>query len=195
MELVAESRTLRFAEICVAVPPATRETRRMANTSDRNDWRERLTFTPMTVEAAQVIADHWKYPAPYDFYDATADMGDYKEFVTPAQWPDRFWQVRHHEDLVGFFTADTRDDDRCEISLGLRPDLTGGGRGLSFLQAALALLETEGLTQSPVTLSVAAFNQRATKVYEAAGFATIRTYTQATNGSTYDFIEMELRKH
>ncbi len=59
----------------------------------------------------------------------------------------------------------------------------------------MALLETEGLTQSPVTLSVAAFNQRATKVYEAAGFATIRTYTQATNGSTYDFIEMELRKH
>jgi len=46
----------------------------MANTSDRNDWRERLTFTPMTVEAAQVMADHWKYPAPYDFYDATADM-------------------------------------------------------------------------------------------------------------------------
>ena len=186
---------LQLDETCVAATPVTRETRRMANSAKFHGWSQPLTFTPMTIDVARVIADHWKYPAPYDFYDATADMEDYKEFVTAAQWPDRFWQVRHHEDLVGFFTADTRDDDRCEISLGLRPDLTGGGRGLSFLQAGLALLETEGLTQSPVTLSVAAFNQRATKVYEAAGFATIRTYTQATNGSTYDFIEMELRKH
>lgn len=149
----------------------------------------------MTVEVAQIIADDWKYPAPYDFYDATADMEDYKEFITPTQWPDRFWQVRHGEDLVGFFTADSGNDDRCEISLGLRPDLTGGGRGLSFLQAALALLEAEGLAQRPVVLSVAAFNLRAIKVYEAAGFTTVRTYSQPTNGSTYDFIEMELRKH
>ncbi|MEL4357010.1 MULTISPECIES: GNAT family N-acetyltransferase [unclassified Luteococcus] len=167
----------------------------MSNTADRNGWHQSLTFTPMTLEVAQVIADDWKYPAPYDFYDATADMEDYKEFITPTQWPDRFWQVRHGEDLVGFFTADSGDDDRCEISLGLRPDLTGGGHGLSFLHAALALLETEGLTQRPVMLSVAAFNQRAIKVYEAAGFTMVRTYAQPTNGSTYDFIEMELRKH
>ncbi len=167
----------------------------MSNPAEFNGWRQRLTFTPMTVEVAQIIADDWKYPAPYDFYDATADMEDYKEFITPTQWPDRFWQVRHGEDLVGFFTADSGNDDRCEISLGLRPDLTGGGRGLSFLQAALALLEAEGLAQRPVVLSVAAFNLRAIKVYEAAGFTTVRTYSQPTNGSTYDFIEMELRKH
>ena len=186
---------MQLDEICVAATPVTRETRRMSNTADRNGWRQSLTFTPMTVEVAQIIADDWKYPAPYDFYDATADMEDYEEFITPTQWPDRFWQVRHGEDLAGFFTAHSSDDDRCEISLGLRPDLTGGGRGLSFLQAALTLLEAEGLTQLPVILSVAAFNQRAIKVYEAAGFTIVRTYTQPTNGSTYDFIEMELRKH
>lgn len=95
---------------------------------------------------------------------------------------------------MGFFTADTRDDGRCVISLGLRPDMTGGGRGLAFVHAGLALLEEEGLAQRPVMLSVAAFNQRAIKVYEAVGFIAVRSYTQPTNGGIYDFIEMELRK-
>ncbi|MEL4506226.1 GNAT family N-acetyltransferase [Luteococcus sp. H138] len=167
----------------------------MSNSAESNGWSQPLTFTPMTADVAQMIADHWKYPAPYDFYDATADMEDYEEFITPAQWPDRFWQVHHGDDIVGFFTADTRDDGRCVISLGLRPDLTGGGRGLAFMHAALALLEEEGLAQRPVMLSVAAFNQRAIKVYEAVGFTAVRSYTQPTNGGTYDFIEMKLNKH
>ncbi|WP_409484944.1 GNAT family N-acetyltransferase [Arsenicicoccus dermatophilus] len=167
----------------------------MSNTAAPGGWSQPLTFTPMTVEVAQVIADHWKYPAPYDFHDATADLEDYEEFVTPARWPDRFWQVRHGEDLVGFFTADSGDHGRCEISLGLRPDLTGGGRGLSFVQAALAHLDTEGLAQRPVMLSVAVFNQRAITVYESAGFCAVRSYSQPTNGGTYAFVEMELGKH
>lgn len=44
-------------------------------------WGRNLRFSPMTLEVARVIADTWKYSAPYDFYDATADAEDYAEFI------------------------------------------------------------------------------------------------------------------
>lgn len=156
-------------------------------------WAQGLIFGPMTRDAARTIADTWKYPEPYHFYDATADDEDYEAFITPAQWPDRFWQVHHADDLVGFFTAEITDADSCEIGLGLRPDLTGGGRGLDFLRAGLETLGDRPMSQR-VTLRVAAFNKRAISVYEAAGFTIVRTYLQPTNGGTFDFVDMELHR-
>lgn len=152
----------------------------------------KLTFSPMSPHVTCTIADTWKYPPPYDFYDATADPEDYEEFVNPEQWPQKFWQVRCEEDLIGFFTASPTDDrETYEISLGLSPDLTGGGLGLKFVQAGLETLAAE-CSPSRIVLSVAAFNERAMKVYERAGFRAIRTYSQPTNGSVYEFVEMEL---
>lgn len=152
----------------------------------------KLSFSPMTRDLARLIADTWKYPPPYDFYDAAADPEDYEEFVNPEQWPQKFWQVRCEEDLIGFFTAaPIEDGEAYEISLGLNPDLTGGGLGLKFLLAGLETLAAE-CSPSRVVLSVAAFNERAMKVYERAGFRAIRTYSQPTNGSVYEFVEMEL---
>lgn len=76
---------------------------------------------------------------------------------------------------------------------GLRPDLTGGGRGLDFLRAGLETLGDGPMSQR-VTLRVAAFNKRAISVYEAAGFTIVRTYLQPTNGGTFDFVDMELHR-
>ena len=49
-----------------------------------------LVYSRMDASTAREIADGWKYPPPYDFYDMTADPEDYQEFVTFALWPD-FW--------------------------------------------------------------------------------------------------------
>lgn len=125
-------------------------------------------------------------------YDATADPEDYEEFVNPEQRPQKFWQVRREEDLIGFFAAaPIEDGEAYEISLGLSPDQSGGGLGLKFVLAGLETLAAE-CSLSRVVLSVAAFNQRAMKVYERAGFRAIRTYSQPTNGSVYEFVEIEL---
>lgn len=43
-----------------------------------------------------------------------------------------------------------------------------------------------------IRLSIASFNQRGIKVYEASGFKVIRHFTQVTNGGEYDFVEMKL---
>ena len=60
----------------------------------RDQVNQDLVYMPMDAATAREIADDWKYPPPYDFYDMTADPGDYREFVTPELWPEFFLQVR-----------------------------------------------------------------------------------------------------
>lgn len=155
------------------------------------DWTTRLVFSEMTWSASHEIADTWKYPPPFDFYDATADPDDYHEFVTPELWPEVFQQVRYCGDLLGFVAAQAvQGGSAYELSLGMHPALTGRGWGVNFVDAGMAWLDSHGY-QSRVMLSVAALNTRAIKVYQGAGFIKVREFAQETNGGTYDFVEME----
>ena len=110
----------------------------------------------------------WRYPPPYDFYDGDAE---------PVRNPERFFEVRDQEGrLVGFYYLEARGDE-VEYGLGLRPDLTGQGLGLRFVMAGLAFAEQRYRPQR-VVLSVAAFNERAKRVYEHAGFHQVSSHVR-----------------
>jgi ribosomal-protein-alanine N-acetyltransferase len=142
----------------------------------------------MTETDAGAIAD-WHYAAPYVFYDFANDPDDLAELLNPAGWGETYFAVTDEfGDLVGFWQVQTQGET-AEIGLGLRPDLTGRGLGLSFEQAGLAFTGTRW----PVTqfsLAVAAFNQRAIRVYERAGFQPSGHFWQATNDGQHEFIRM-----
>ena len=76
------------------------------------------------------------------------------------------------------------------VGLGLRPDLTGQGLGTSFVEQGLEFGRTRYAPQR-FRLNVAEFNERAVKVYERVGFARTRSFSQQTNGGSYQFLEME----
>ncbi|GAB4094544.1 hypothetical protein GCM10028787_00190 [Brachybacterium horti] len=121
-------------------------------------WTGALRVTPMILDAARTIANMGKCPRLHDCYDATADAEDHQELVTPSVCPDSFWRARHDQDLVGSLTEDRTEEDRaCEIGFGLRPDLTGGCRGATFLTAVLQQLR-RSQDSARIVLSVAAFN-------------------------------------
>jgi [ribosomal protein S18]-alanine N-acetyltransferase len=119
----------------------------------------KLRIEPATPELLAERAA-WRYPPPYDFYD---DDG------IPPKNPERFYGV-YDEDgaAVGFFYFEERGD-ALFYGLGLRPDLTGRGLGLEFVDAGIEFAMEE-FGRKRVVLDVAEFNERAIRVYERAGF-------------------------
>lgn len=144
---------------------------------------------PMDQPAAREIAG-WHYDEPYSFYDMAQDPDDLAEFLEPANWPDRYFAAYDvAERLTGFFYFGRDESGAVEIGLGMRPDLTGRGLGLAFMEAGLAFARERWGTRE-FTLSVAAFNQRAIRLYEKAGFQAERHFVQRTNGGEYPFVAM-----
>jgi ribosomal-protein-alanine N-acetyltransferase len=90
----------------------------------------------MSQRQARAIAA-WRYDPSFDFYDAVADPEDLAELLDPVQRESRYFTVLGGPGgLVGFFMV-MHQGDTVEVGLELRPDLTGSGRGLSFLLAGL----------------------------------------------------------
>jgi [ribosomal protein S18]-alanine N-acetyltransferase len=148
----------------------------------------KFTFQTRTGEDARQIAS-WHYPPPYDFYDLDQDPEDLAQFLNQETWQKPYYSVFNEEnELVGFFTF-KQDGQTVEIGLGLRPDLTGKGLGLAFINAGLAFGQ-EHFSVGGWSLSVATFNTRAIRLYEYAGFTPLTTFLQHTNGGEYEFLRM-----
>jgi len=145
-------------------------------------------FVPMTASYAEDVAK-WHYPGIYTFYDLDQDPEDYQEFMDPAGWPETYFAVLDDvDDLVGFFAFECAEGTLV-LGLGLRPDLTGRGRGEAFVAAGLDFA-AKRFAPRGFELSVASFNERAIRVYERLGFTRTRTFQQETNGGTHEFVEM-----
>jgi RimJ/RimL family protein N-acetyltransferase len=125
----------------------------------------------------------WRYAAPYEFYDAEPE---------PVKNPERYFIARDDDaTLVGFYYFEPKDD-ALEYGLGLRPDLTGRGLGLDFFRAGLEFGRARFLP-ARVRLFVAAFNERAIKVYERAGFReTGRHMRTFARWGEVEFVSMEV---
>lgn len=139
--------------------------------------------------AEQIV--QWHYPAEYAFYNTDADPDDCAELLSPSRRGDRFYQVIEDERLLGYFcTEETSQAGVVEIGLGLAPDWTGKGYGVSFVQLLVAhVIEVEHPRK--LLMNVAQFNQRAQKVYQRAGFEIVKTYDQVDDmGKRYPFVWM-----
>ena len=137
---------------------------------------------PITRSDAEEISG-WRYPEPYSSYDGNPSS-------VPGLLDPRY---NYHAvfdstgDLVGYFCfgADATipegrkrglyGDDALDVGLGMRPDLTGGGRGLEFVRAGLRFAGEE-FSPPAFRLTVAAFNRRAVAVYERAGFELVQEF-------------------
>ncbi len=159
----------------------------------------RFSFRLMDEADASAI-QAWRYEGEYAVYNFKADNDDISELLDRRS---PYYAVRDESGaLVGFFTFGTSadiqgapepgiyaPDGSVLIGLGLRPDLTGQGLGLAFVQAGLAF-GAEQFAPSAFRLFVMTFNERAIRVYERAGFERVGVVQQQYSGGTRLFLEM-----
>jgi [ribosomal protein S18]-alanine N-acetyltransferase len=141
----------------------------------------KLTIRPESAETFRERAG-WRYGPPYELYDGDPE---------PVLNPERFYEALGEDGaLVGFYYFEEKGD-ALEIGLGLRPDLTGCGLGLEFFLAGLEFGRMRFRPERMI-LNVAAFNERAIRVYERAGFReTGRHVRQFVRWGEVEFVEME----
>ncbi|MBA4494935.1 GNAT family N-acetyltransferase [Paenactinomyces guangxiensis] len=121
---------------------------------------------------------NWQYEDPYSFYNLDGSLESIDEIMNGT-----YYSVRNeNNELMGFFCFGSSaqvpsgievgvylGDNAVDIGLGLKPNLTGQGLGLSFLQSGLDFAKNK-FKPRIIRLSVATFNQRAITVYTRAGF-------------------------
>ncbi len=171
---------------CRTAPGVSRQT------AQRREVAAPVTFAfqPLSQDNALVIANRWKYDGVYSFYDMTADLEDYEEFIDEGlRNANDHYQAMADGALAGFFCV-IQDGPAIEIGLGLRPDLCGKGVGKGFVDQAVSFID--GHYQfDKLVMHVAVFNQRAVKVYRSCGFRDVKVIQQSSNGGVYEFLVME----
>ena len=91
---------------------------------------------------------------------------------------------------TGFYYFEP-NGDVLDYGLGLRPDLVGRGLGLDFFRAGLEFAR-ERYRPRLIRLHVAAFNERAIKVYERASFREVGRHMRSfERWGEVEFITMD----
>lgn len=140
-------------------------------------------------DVASMLA--WHYAPPYDFYDPGTDAEDVEE-MRAATGGRRPWFAVDDAvtgELVGFLEFKPAGA-QIEIGLGLRPDRTGTGLGVGFIEAALAF-GRDRWQPAGFVLDVRPWNERAIRAYERAGFVREAVYLRRfPSGTEREFLRM-----
>jgi ribosomal-protein-alanine N-acetyltransferase len=155
------------------------------------------TFEPMSEENAHAVLE-WRYEPPYSPYNP--DPGEFGEWLRLLLDPGNFYYSILNEkgELAGYccFGNDARvpggiydNEDVLDVGLGMRPDLTGQGRGYDFLNAILEFARGE-FSPAMFQVTVAAFNERAIHLYGKAGFKPVHTFVNGDGCRALKFIQM-----
>lgn len=150
-----------------------------------------LSFHSMDEVAARIILT-WRYEAPYDVYNLNLDDADevVNCFVDPVNAYHTV--VDEGERLVAYccFGPDARvpggdySSPALDVGLGVHPDLTGQGHGSAFVGAVLRFARQK-LAPTEFRVTVAEFNERASRVWEKARFSPVQRFGREADGMPF----------
>ena len=147
-----------------------------------------FSFSPVDETDARAVVE-WLYPAPYDVYNlASDDTESVMKALTDSHYAYHAI-ADHNGGLVAFccFGTDAQVPGgdytlpAIDIGLGVRPDLTGLGRGQTFISAVLEF-ERARYGASTARVTIAAFNARAQRVWQKAGFRFVQRFRRQSDG-------------
>jgi ribosomal-protein-alanine N-acetyltransferase len=146
-----------------------------------------FTVCPMDEASARAILS-WRYAAPYDVYNLAS--GDVESSVRYLMDPgNAYYSIADtHGDLVAYCCFGREGQvpggdygrPALDIGLGLRPDLTGQGRGLAYVNGVLNFA-SHTFEPDGYRVTVAAFNRRALRVWQKAGFQIVEKFDRESD--------------
>lgn len=162
-----------------------------------------LTFAPVTEADVRELV-YWAYKPPYDIYNVLAptdepDDGLLAYFIDPVY---NYHAIRDEaSQLVAFcsFGLDGQvpggdySTPALDIGLGMRPDLTGQGRGFAFVAATIDFA-IKAFNPTTLRVTIAEFNQRAQHVWQQAGFRQAQTFRRGKDGLPFIIFDREAYK-
>lgn len=141
-----------------------------------------LTFRPLDKSSAQKILN-WQYEEPYDVYDlASPDPEGTIEYLLNPQ--NAFYGIYRQAGELEAFCSFGLDGQvtggdysmlALDIGLGVRPDLTGCGKGSQYVSAVIDFTQ-QTFAPDQLRVTIAAFNHRAQRVWEKAGFQVVQKF-------------------
>ncbi|MCB0190198.1 MAG: GNAT family N-acetyltransferase [Caldilineaceae bacterium] len=150
-----------------------------------------LSFRPITAEDVRQFFG-WRYDPPSDLYtyDEDPSTDDLAYYLDP----------RHHFYMVvddtgalmalcsfgedGRVPGHDYSSDALDIGFALRPDLTGQGRGTEYVRCVIDFASATFVPKA-LRVTIAAFNQRAQKVWQKLGFVEISRFGRTSDGMPF----------
>lgn len=159
-----------------------RESNARANLLERGERSlPEFKLIPLQEEHARLLCE-WRYKPPYNIYNWRPwewMLSRQEEFADTVIREEQYCAVVDEEEALCGFAQLFPIVGVTRIGLGMRPDLCGQGRGVAFITAIVeeARLRKPG---NEIDLEVLAWNERAIRVYERAGFHVTDTYERMT---------------
>ena len=140
----------------------------------------------------------WRYDSPYDFYNPPENI-DANYYVRQFLDPELMFHaiVDSTDNFIGFcsYGADGQVsggnyiEQALDVGLGMKPELTGQGRGVIFFRTILEY--GEALSSGSLRLSVATFNCRAISLYNQFGFEEVEQFIDDLHNVPYTIMTRE----
>ena len=132
-------------------------------------------ISPLSEENARKITT-WRYDPPFDLYDLGSE--NISGFINPEYYYHQI--LNENGNLVGYccYGLDAQVPggeylinmpEILDIGVGMKPNLTGAGRGHKFVSAILEYA-SERFNPSRFRVTVADFNHRSLRTFRKQGF-------------------------
>jgi [ribosomal protein S18]-alanine N-acetyltransferase len=152
-----------------------------------------LRISPLDEAMAREMVT-WRYEPPYDVYNISGNevaMAEAVDYYADAK-NGVYAILESGSGFVGFcsFGEDGKVGggdykvDALDIGMGIRPDMTGQGKGRVFAATAIKFAQAH-FKPNRLRVVVAKFNLRAQKVWQNMGFVMTAEFTSAFDSSQY----------
>jgi ribosomal-protein-alanine N-acetyltransferase len=150
-----------------------------------------LLFSPLSEEQARSILQ-WQYEPPWDMYNMLGEGQTLNVGVLTG--PDKNYYAITDEsgELLAYccFGQEGRvpggnyDSPALDVGMGIRPDLIGQGLGRRYLEAIREFAIGE-FSPTIFRVTIAAFNARALRLCEQAGFRQTQRFLRENDGLAF----------